>query len=272
MKNRLLARIQKVTRSRSKLFCAFLTLGYPSLDATGRLIEAFEKEGVDIIELGFPFSDPLADGPTIQFSSERALAKGVHSEDVFRIVKELRRKGSRIPILFFSYLNPILHYGFKKFLRRAKSSGFDGLIIPDLPPEEEPALQKECQRLGLTLSFLIAPTTEKKRAGVIARASRGFIYYVSVRGVTGARQSLPEDIKKHLSALRRVSDKPFLVGFGVSTPEQAKALSRISQGVIVGSALIDHLRRSGGKIDSTVQFVREMIRSVKGKNAGTARA
>ena len=272
MKNRLQARIQKVTRSRSKLFCAFLTLGYPNLDATARLIEAFENEGVDIIELGFPFSDPLADGPTIQFSSERALAKGVHVKDAFRVVRGLRRRGCRIPILFFSYLNPILHYGFKKFLAHAKSSGFDGLIIPDLPPEEELALQKECRRLDLTLSFLIAPTTEKRRAATIAHRSRGFVYYVSVRGVTGARQSLPGDIKRHLRLLRRISGKPFLVGFGVSSSEQAKALSRMSEGVIVGSVLIDHLRRSGGKIDSTVRFVREMIRSVKGKNGGAARA
>lgn len=263
MKNRLLAILEKTRRKRSKLFCAFLTFGFPRLGTTERLIAAFEKEGVDIIELGFPFSDPLADGPTIQFSSERALARGVRLEDAFRMVRRLRGKGCGIPILFFSYLNPILHYG-KGFASRLRDSGFDGLIVPDLPPEEEKTLQQACRRHGLAQVFLVAPTTEKKRAAQIARRSQGFIYYVSVRGVTGARRSLPADLRHHLRTLQRVSRKPFLIGFGVSTPGQARALSRVSQGVIVGSALVDRLRRSGTGLGPVLRFIRGMVRAVKG--------
>lgn len=267
MKNRLLEKIGENRRRRQKIFCAFLTLGYPSLRATHRLIREFEKAGVDILELGIPFSDPLADGPTIQFSSERALKQNVSLEDAFRLVARLRKEGSRLPILAFSYLNPIFHYGPKRFAARAAQAGFDGLIVPDLPPEEEAGLQKECRRAGLLQIFLVAPTTEKNRAQKIARRSRGFIYYVSLRGVTGARKSLSGDIRRSLGKRGWRARKPVLVGFGVSAPEQARALSRIAGGVIVGSAIIDRLRQSRGRTGAAVRFIRKMVQAVKGKNS-----
>ena len=249
---------------KQKLFCAFLTLGYPSLKATEELIKQFEKSGVDIIELGFPFSDPLADGPTIQYSSEQAIKSGVKIHHAFEMVARLRKQGCQVPILFFTYLNPIYHFGLKNFARKAAQSGFDGVIVPDLPPEEEPEFSKECSRLDIAQVFLVAPTTAPDRALMIARASRGFIYYVSLRGVTGARKSVAVDLKKNLAQLKRFTNKPVLIGFGVSSPEQAKKLSGMSQGVIVGSAIVDILRKSGGKTGPAVKFVQSMVQAVKG--------
>ncbi len=261
--NRLLATVAQAKKTKKKLFCAFLTLGFPNLKATENLIIEFEKAGVDILELGFPFSDPLADGPTIQFSSEEALKKGVKIEDAFRMVEKLRKQGVKLPILFFTYLNPIYHYGLKPFAARAAKAGFDGLIVPDLPPEEETEFTEDCRRHGLQQVFLVAPTTEKKRATAIANRSQGFIYYVSLRGVTGARKALAQDIRENLKSLKRTTSKPVLIGFGVSSPAQAKSLAALSEGVIVGSAIVEALRHSGGKIAPAVSFVKQMVRAIK---------
>lgn len=264
MKNRLMLITQEAQRKKTKLFCAFLTLGFPNLKATERLILEFEKAGVDIVELGFPFSDPMADGPTIQYSSEQALKKGVILKDAFRLVARLRKKGCQIPILLFTYLNPIFHYGVKRMVVRARQSGFDGLIIPDAPPEEEPKLTEACRKAGLARVFLVAPTTGKKRAAFIARRSEGFLYYVSLRGVTGARKALPSDIQKNLRSLKRVAHQPVLIGFGVSSPQQSRRLGAMGEGVIVGSAIVDQLRKSGGKTGPAVSFVRQMVLALKG--------
>ncbi len=261
--NRIFSKVRACMRSRSKIFCAFLTLGYPNLETTEKLISGFEKEGADLVELGFPFSDPLADGPTIQFSSERALEKKVRFQDAFALVERLRKNACRVPIIFFSYLNPIFHYGLKEFVKEAVRAGFDGLIVPDLPPEEERELAGECHRHKLAQIFLVAPTTEKKRAAAIARRSEGFIYYVSLRGVTGARKNLPSDIARTLHRFNGMFRKPVLIGFGVSNPKQARELAHISQGVIVGSAIVDSLRKSHGRIGPVLKFVREMVRAVK---------
>ena len=263
MKNRLYLKTQEVRKNKSKLFCAFLTLGYPNLQATEKLVLEFEKAGADIIELGFPFSDPMADGPTIQFSSEQALKNGISIKDSFKLVERLRKKGCRIPIIFFTYLNPIYHYGLKAFVQSAKAAGFDGLIVPDLPPEEEYELNAACRRHNFPQIYLVAPTTEKNRADHIARASQGFIYYVSLKGVTGARKSLSTDIQKNLNQLKRVTQKPILIGFGVSSPDQGKKLAGLSDGVIVGSAIVNELRKNHGAIAPAVRFVRRMVRSVK---------
>ena len=263
MKNRLLEKTKTAKKNRRKLFCAFLTLGYPSLKATEELILAFEKIGVDIIELGIPFSDPLADGPTIQYSSEYALSKGIKLEDAFKLVQKLRKRGCQIPIICFTYLNPVYQYGVRHFPHQAKQSGFDGLIIPDLPPEAEKTLAQGCKKSGLSQIFLIAPTTDSKRVLSIDRKSQGFVYYVSLRGVTGARKSLAAQVRRDLKKIRSKVRQPLLVGFGVSSPVQAKELSRLSQGVIVGSAIIDRIRRSGDKIKDVIPFIRQMVKAVK---------
>lgn len=271
MKNRLEALARK--RGNRKWFCAFLTLGYPSVPVTRKLVREFEEAGVDILELGFPFSDPMADGPTIQFSSEQALHKGVKLDDAFETVRQLRDKGLKIPVLFFTYFNPVFHYGMDRFLKKIAASGFDGVIIPDLPPDLEPGFHAAVRREGLCEVFLITPTSSAKRTRWIAGRSRGFIYYVSLKGVTGARKSIPGDIRRHVETIRRADSKPVLIGFGVSSPSQARELSRFSDGVIVGSAIIDALRRSGGRPSAAVKLVRAMIHALKDSSrARNARA
>jgi len=261
LKNNLSDKIKHAKQQKGKLFCVFLTLGFPSLAATERLILSCEKSEVDILELGFPFSDPLADGPTIQYSSEQALKKHVNIRDGFRLVKNLRATGCRIPIIFFGYLNPIYAYGEKKFARDAREAGIDGLIVPDLPLEEEKAFHAECRRQNLQFVQLVAPTTADRRVKMLVQKSQGFIYYVSLRGVTGARKALPSDLKAHLTKLKSMTSKPVLAGFGVSTPEQARAISRMSDGVIVGSAVIEHLKHG---IPAAERFIGKMVRAVHG--------
>ncbi len=264
MKNRLLLTTREAKRQHKKLFCVFLTLGYPSLAMTEKLIREFEKLGVDILELGFPFSDPLADGPTIQAASEYALKKGVKLENAFQMVNRLRKKGVQIPILFFTYFNPVFHYGNDRFIARAKQAGFDGVIIPDLPPDEEFDFQRKCRQKDFAQIFLVAPTTSPHRAAKIAQKSQGFIYYVSLKGVTGARQALPKELKKQLQRFRKITSNPFLVGFGISRPGQARVISRLSDGVIVGSALIEKLRHAKKNPSHVLRFIRTMVRAVKG--------
>lgn len=270
MENRLIRKIKEAKRRRRKLFCAFLTLGFPSVHATEKLIEGFAARGADLVELGFPFSDPLADGPTIQFSSEAALRRGVTIQDAFRVARNLRRKGVTIPLVFFSYLNPVYHSGLSGFPARLKKAGFDGLIVPDCPPEEDQVLWKACKRAGIASVFLVAPTTTPKRARKIFARSRGFLYYVSLRGVTGARKALPEDLTRNLKAVRRWSAKPVLVGFGVSSPSQVKAISKLGDGVIVGSAIVERIRKSGGRLEPVFSFVESLILSLRGSNATEA--
>ena len=249
--------------TQEKLFCAFLTLGFPDISTTEYFIEEFEKKGVDIIELGFPFSDPMADGPTIQYSSEKAIEQGVKIQDAFGVVSRLRKKGVKVPIVFFTYLNPIFHYGLKRFAKDAKKAGFDAVLVPDLPPDEEKEFSRDCQKLGIAQIFLVAPTSNDERQKLISQRSNGFIYYVSLRGVTGARKALPEDIRGPIAKLKKKTKKPVLIGFGVSTPEQARALSAISDGVIVGSAIVDAIKKSKGNRQNVVSFVEEMVRATK---------
>ena len=207
MKNRLIEKVNEARQSGRKLFSAFLTLGYPSVSSTEKLIKGFAERGVDLVELGFPFSDPLADGPTIQFSSEKALKGGVTLNDAFRVARRLRKEGVTIPLVFFSYLNPIYQRGLREFPGALKRAGFDALIVPDCPPEEDALLWKSCRRAGIAPIFLVAPTTRFERARKIFARSSGFIYYVSVRGVTGARGILPSDLKTNLQKLRRLGNQ-----------------------------------------------------------------
>ncbi len=264
MKNRLIHHIAKVQKRKKKIFCAFITLGYPSISATEKLILEFEKIGVDILELGIPFSDPMADGPTIQHSSEAALKRGASLRKAFDLVSRLRKKGCQIPIVCFSYMNPIYRFGIQKFPAKAAASGMDGVLIPDLTPEEETKFQAACKRSGLANIFLISPTTRMDRAKKIAAHSQGFIYYVSLRGVTGARKTLPRDIRKEFEPFHRMTPKPLLIGFGIGDPERAKSMSAISEGVIVGSAIVDRLAKYKGEIAPVVQWVQLMITAVKG--------
>lgn len=262
MNNRLQAILNQTRQNQEKLFCAYVTLGFPNLRATEALIPALEKAGTDILELGFPFSDPLADGPTIQYASEQALKHQVRIKDALRLIATLRRRGLRMSVLFFSYLNPILHYGPARLAAGLAQSGFDGLVVPDLTPDEGRRMEALFRKRKLALIYLIAPTTRKDRMREIARRTDGFIYYVSLRGVTGARKSLPLDLARNLGVLKRLTPKPVLVGFGVSTPAQAAAVARISDGVIVGSAIIEALKKSRGAAGPVGAFVSRLARAV----------
>lgn len=236
--NRIDKKFKELKARKKKAFIAFLTAGYPNLAATERLVLEFEKNGVDIVELGMPFSDPIADGPVIQMSSFEALKKGVTLKKVLRLVAGLRKK-TQIPLAIMSYYNPILHFGPTHFIREALKAGLDAVIVPDLPPEEETEFSREAAREGLEVILFMAPTTSSRRAKLIARRARGFIYFVSLTGVTGARRQLPVELKSQLASAKQAAGRtPVCAGFGVSTPQQVRLISSSCDGVIVGSALI----------------------------------
>jgi tryptophan synthase alpha chain len=263
--NRIEKKFKQLKAARKKVFIAFLTSGDPDLQTTERLVLELEKNGVDIVELGVPFSDPLADGPTIQEASQRALKHHINLIQILNLVKRLRVR-TQIPIALMTYYNPVFHYGEEKFIRDAAHAGVDGLIVPDLPPEEAHSLTRLARGKNVSMIFFISPTTTKARMQGIAKVSTGFIYYVSLIGVTGARQSLPLSVKNQVKQAKSFTKTPVCVGFGISTPKQVKEMSRISDGVIVGSAIVNELNRHAGKKDAvlkTAQFIRRLTRALK---------
>ncbi|HZX35663.1 MAG TPA: tryptophan synthase subunit alpha, partial [Thermodesulfobacteriota bacterium] len=214
---------------------------------------------------GIPFSDPMADGPTIQASSERALKNGATVDKVFALM-EKTRKTSNIPMVLFGYYNPVFVYGVKRFAKRAKGAGCDGVLIVDLPPEESGELKKELDSKGIPLIYLLTPTSNEDRMRIVAKMAEGFIYYVSVAGVTGARRSLSGKIAQSVKRIRKFTDVPIGVGFGISTPEQAKEVSVFSDAVIVGSAIINLISSAGGGITAAAKvegFVRSLKQAIK---------
>lgn len=231
-------------RLRSQQQCAlipFLTAGDPDLETTAAALKILDQSGANLIELGVPYSDPLADGPVIQAAATRALKGGTQLEQVLGMVKDLRSE-LKAPLILFTYYNPIYHRGIETFLRQAATAGIQGLVIPDLPLEEADPVLTITQDLGLELTLLVAPTTSKERMVAIAQASQGFIYLVSTTGVTGMRQELASRVQEMLSQLRQVTDKPIGVGFGISSPEQAKQVRDWgADAVIVGSAFVKRL-------------------------------
>lgn len=240
-----MSRIQKkfkeLKKLKKKALIVYITAGDPSLAQNEALIPVFEKDGVDLIELGVPFSDPLADGPVIQEASNRSLARKTTLTKILALVRRARKK-SQIPILLMSYLNPILAYGLEAFAQDARAAGVDGLIIPDLPVEEGKEVSRVMRRNGLDLVFLLAPTSTPERVRKVAGASRGFLYYVSLTGVTGVQQGKAVwNPGEALRLAKRESKLPVCVGFGISTPEQAEQAAAFSDGVIVGSAIVKAL-------------------------------
>jgi tryptophan synthase alpha chain len=216
---------------------AYVTVGYPSIEATLKVVPLLASSGCDIVELGIPFSDPLADGATIQKASFYALKNGVTPQLCLDVAKQLSHKVN-IPLVFMTYVNPVFNYGLEEFCSACTGSGIDGLIIPDLPPEEGSELEAITQRQGLDLIYLLAPTSTEERIRLVAERSRGFIYLVSVTGVTGVRDKLPGNLAAFVTRVRKVATQPLCVGFGISTPEQARQVARIAGGVIVGSRII----------------------------------
>lgn len=243
---------------------AFITVGYPSLEATVEAVPLLEACGVDMVELGIPFSDPLADGITIQQASYQALQNGVTPSACLEAARLIRQRAG-LPLLFMTYYNPVLSYGVDLFCREASRAGVDGIIVPDLPLEEAGGLEESACRHDLDLIYLLAPNSSEERIRRIAERSRGFIYLVSVTGVTGMRKELPLDEAGRLAArVRRFSPKPLCMGFGVSTPEQAAQLSGSVDGVIVGSSIV-HLMGSGQEWKPAVStYVRALKKALKG--------
>jgi len=246
--NRIEKRFKELKRNKKKAFIAFITAGYPNLNTTARLIKEFERIAVDIVELGVPFSDPMADGPIIQEASQQALKNKVHLIDILNLVKKVR-PDTEIPICLMTYYNPIFCFGEKRFVEKARESGVDGVIIPDLPPEEGRSLIQLANKHNLDVICFISPTTSPRRIKYISAIAKGFIYYVSLTGVTGPRQALPSDLKDQLKTIKKATKKPVCVGFGVSAAQQVEQILKIADGVIVGSAIVKKIRENIGKPD-----------------------
>lgn len=225
-------------------FLAFVTVGYPDLDSTPVAVKALIEGGADIIELGIPFSDPLAEGKTIQRSSARALKNGVTPTVCLDILRRLRVDGIEAPVVFMGYYNPIVAYGLEKFTADAASAGADGFIVPDLPPEESHDMREACLANGLSLIYMLAPTSPKERIKRVGELASGFIYCVSVTGVTGAREELPPNLSQFIQNVRSYTSLPIAVGFGISQHKHFQAVGRIADGVIIGSAIIDEIDKA----------------------------
>ncbi len=253
----------KAKEEKRSAFIPFITAGDPNILISEELILALSDAGADIIELGVPFSDPVADGPTIQASSQRALKNGITPEDVLTLVRKVREKGCMTPIVLMGYYNPVLQYGLSRFAEKMVEVGADGTIIADLPIEEAHEWRRIASINGLANIFLVAPTTPISRARFIAEASTGFLYYVSVTGITGARTELPEHLQEALRQVKAVSPVPVGVGFGISTPEQVKMLSRIADGIIVGSAIIRVIQRHVTEKDIGFEVNPNLVEDVK---------
>lgn len=244
---------KELEKNRQKALVTFITAGDPDLSVTEQMIHTLEKAGADIIELGMPFSDPMADGPVIQLASERALAAGTTLTEILATVGKVRVK-SQIPIVLMGYLNPIHAYGYARFAKDAAAAGVDGLLLVDMPPEEAADFLKIADKAGLKLIFLLTPTSDENRVSAVADSGRGFIYYVTVTGVTGARRQVSTTLASELDAVRKYIKIPVVAGFGVSTPEQAAAAATAADGVVVGSAIVKLFEQySGLKLEKEVE-------------------
>lgn len=247
--------------SSGKAFIPFITCGDPDLETTGELIKKMSESGADLIELGIPFSDPTAEGPVIQEANIRALSKGTTTDKIFDMVKSIRNEVA-VPLVFMTYANVVFSYGTERFVKKAAECGMAGLILPDVPYEEKEEFEKVCEKYGLELISLIAPTS-RDRIEMIAKKAKGFIYCVSSLGVTGVRSSFSTDISDVTGHIKAASDIPCAIGFGISTPEQAKKMSAYSDGVIVGSAIVKIIAKYGKNcIEPVCSYVKEMKKAV----------
>jgi len=265
MFNRIDSRFQKLREAKQAGFIAYITAGDPTPEATPALAVALEASGVDILELGIPFSDPLADGATIQAAAGRAIAAGTNVPAVLDIVRKIRET-SELPIVLFTYLNPVYVYGYERFIQDAAAAGADGLLILDLPPDEASRNAELAGARGLLSIRLIAPTTPPGRMELIAKSAEGFIYYVSREGVTGEQSSLSQSISSQVAEIRTHTPLPIAVGFGISTPDQASEVARQADAVVVGSAIVRQIAEaanSAGLAEKIASFTRPLAAAVK---------
>ena len=252
-----MSHIISVFKPNYKALIAYITIGYPSIEATHKIASILSENGCDIIELGIPFSDPLADGATIQKASYHSLQEGTTPQVCLEVACQLHQKITT-PLVFMTYYNPVLNFGLETFCQSCTEAGISGLIIPDLPPEEGVELEAITQTHNLDLIYLLAPTSTEERIDTVAKRSRGFIYLVSLTGVTGARQTLPPELESSVKRIRQKAKQPLCIGFGVSNPEQASRITNIADGVIVGSRLIQLIEE-----DPTLSSLKAFVLSLR---------
>lgn len=266
MPTRIQTRFRALKEQKRAALVAYVTAGDPSPERTPAIVAALERGGADVVELGVPFSDPIADGPVIQAASERALQAGTTLVKVIGIARRIREK-SEIPLLLFTYLNPVLHYGLENLARDAKAAGIDGCLLTDLSVEEAEPYVKAMRAADLDTVFLAAPTSTPERLKLIARYSTGFVYLVSRTGVTGERASLSDAAGPLLHAMRAVTDLPLAMGFGISTPEQAAAVAKMADGVVVGSAFVRMIEKQAS--DAEIEAFARSLRQGMDQRQGT---
>jgi len=258
MKSRISRKFQALREEKKKAFIPYIMAGDPDIQRTRALVKILEDCGADIIELGVPFSDPLADGPTIQAAAQRALDGGTTLHAVIELVSSLRNS-TQIPIILMTYYNPVFKYGDERFIEDASAAGVDGIIVPDLPPDEAEGLMRLARKKPFDTIFLLAPTSTGERITKVCHASRGFIYYVSITGITGTKLSLDPSIGAHIAQIRAVSATPIAVGFGIATPEEASMVARFADGVIVGSAIVKRVHEPDAELKQYLRSLRAGI-------------
>ena len=235
---------KNIKKNNKKALGIFLTAGDPDFETSMSIFEQLPKNGVDFIEIGMPFSDPMADGPAIQLSSQRALKSGMNLEKCLNIVNKFRKKNNDTPIILMGYYNPIYKYGREQFVDKAIDFGVDGLIIVDLPPEEDDELYNYSEEKNLSLIRLITPTTKKERLAKILKKATGFIYYVSITGITGTQTPNLDEVSTNIEKIKKFTNLPIIIGFGIRSPEQAYSMASISDGIVLGSAVVDLIKSS----------------------------
>jgi tryptophan synthase alpha chain len=259
--NRIDRTFQRLRAKKEKALIPYIMAGDPSLERTGELVQTLEQSGADLIELGVPFSDPIADGPVIQRAGQRALKAKTSLRDILKFVGDIRFK-TEIPLILMSYVNPVFKFGLEDFIQEAVSVGVDGVILPDLPPEEGKTMMSLAAKRELDVILLAAPTTPRPRLVQIVKHTQGFLYYVSLTGITGASLQGLHEIKSRLHQIRRLTAKPIAVGFGIATPEQAAALAQVADGIVVGSAIVKLIEENRDHPELLVT-VREFVKGLK---------
>lgn len=256
--SRIAPTFEKLRQAGQPALMPYLTLGYPSPAMTLDLATAAVEAGADLIELGIPFSDPLADGATIQQATHEALQQGTTVDTCLQAVAQLRGRDIETPLIFMGYYNPIFQRGLTRFCEEATEAGADGLIVPDLPPEEAKDLRTACRARDLDLIFLLAPTSDETRIRRVVELSTGFIYLVSLTGVTGARDRLPADLEAFVQRVRSMTELPLAVGFGIGNPDEARRVARVADGIIVGSAIVQRAGKSAEPVNAVYDFVQSL--------------
>jgi tryptophan synthase alpha chain len=269
MTGRIERKFRDLKQKKEKALVVYLTAGDPDMQTTRRLILALEDTGVDIIEIGMPFSDPTADGPVIQAASQRSLHKGTTLSSILDMIRSLRTV-SDIPVILFGYYNPIYSFGNERFAARAKLAGVDGVLVVDLPPEESYELRLHTDQAGLDFISLIAPTTSDNRIAKIANDAKGFLYYISITGVTGTAQPVIQNIAVDVERIRKISALPLVIGFGISTPVQAAEIASCADGVVVGSALVRIIEENGAQ-DALMRIASSFTEDIKKALSSTRR-